>query len=81
MKNPGRVASGKALAVRNKKNREEKKQKQASASNNETKKSQHEHVQGESRQSMTGFYLLLIAGFIVSLLGLYYKRVKKSWQC
>ena len=73
MKNPGRVAAVKAFAARNKKIREEKRQKQASISKNETKKYQHEHVQDES-QNMSGFYLLSIAGFIVSLLGMYYKR-------
>ena len=70
MKNPSRVAAGKALAARNKKNREEKKQKQQRK--NVTKKSQHEQVQHKSRQSMSGFYLM--AGFLVSLLGLYYKH-------
>ena len=55
-----------------KKNREEKKQKQQEK--NVTKKSQHEQVQHESQQSMSGFYLISIAGFLVSLLGLYYKR-------
>ena len=72
MKNPGRVAAGKALAARNKKNKEEKKQKQQEK--NVAKKSQHEQVQHESQQSMSGFYLISIAGFLVSLLGLYYKR-------
>ena len=72
MKNPGRVAAGKTLAARNKTNREEKKQKQQGK--NVTKKSQHEQVQHESQQSMSGFYLISIAGFLVSLLGLYYKR-------
>ena len=72
MKKPGRVAAGNALAARNKKNREEKKQKQQGK--NVTKKSQHEQVQHESQQSISGFYLISIAGFLVPLLGLYYKR-------
>ena len=72
MKNPGRVAAGKALVARNKKDREEKKQKQQGK--NVTKKSQNEQMQHDSRQSRFGFYLISIAGFLVSLLGLYYKR-------
>ena len=71
MTSPGRVAVGKALAARNKKNREEKKQKQQGKI--VTKKSQHKQVQHESQQSMSGFYLISIAGFLVSLLDLYYK--------
>ena len=31
-------------------------------------------MQHESQQSMSGFYLISIAGSLVSLLGLYYKR-------
>ena len=31
-------------------------------------------MQHESRQSMSGIYLISIAGFLVSLLGFYYKR-------
>ena len=46
MKNPSRVAAGKALAAR-KKNREEKMQKQQGK--NVTKKPQHEQMQHKSR--------------------------------
>ena len=76
-KNPGRVASGKRLAERNRLAREAKKQAEAqkpttstttdatnSATNNTT----------EQSSNNTGYFILGIGGLIVSGLGVYYQR-------
>ena len=79
-KNPGRVASGKMLAERNRLAREAKKQSEAqkpptkpptdanaSATNNTTE-------QSSSSSTNTGYLILGVGGLIVSGLGVYYQR-------
>ena len=75
-KHPGRVAAGKALQERNRKAREAKK---LLALEESSKKDNIDKTPASSREQnstyvMPGFYLLSIAGFLVSLVGLYYKR-------
>ena len=79
-KNPGRVASGKRLAERNRLAREAKKQAEAqnpptnsttdasaSATNNTTEHS-------SSSSTNTAYFILGVGGLIVSALGVYYQR-------
>lgn len=72
-KHPGRVAAGKALQERNRKAREAKKLLALEESSNIDKTPASSREQS-STYVMPGFYLLSIAGFLVSLVGLYYKR-------
>ena len=76
IKNPGRVASGKRLAERNRLAREAKKQAAAqkpttsSTTNNVTNTTE----QSSGNNTNTGYLILGIGGLIVSGLGVYYQR-------
>ena len=81
-KNPGRVASGKRLAERNRLAREAKKQAEAQkpptntneqASNNTTTTNTTEQSSNNSSTN-TGYLILGIGGLIISGLGVYYQR-------
>ena len=86
-KNPGRVAAGKRLVEWNRRNRETKRA--LAERQNQEESLRADEIQQEpaqvaveqspeketsEEQNMSGFYLLSIAGFLVSLLGLHYKR-------
>ena len=77
-KNPGRVASGKRLAERNRLAREAKKKQQAEASgvsNTTTASAQPAATAtGDSASGLSLGALVGIGGLIVSVLGLYYQR-------
>ena len=79
-KNPGRVASGKRLAERNRLARKAKKQAEAQkpttttttdATNNTTKTTEES---SNSSSTNTGYFILGIGSLIVSGLGVYYQR-------
>ena len=74
-KNPGRVASGKRLAERNRLAREAKKQAEAQKppTNTEASASATTNTTEQSSDN-TGYYILGIGGLIVSGLGVYYQR-------
>ena len=76
-KNPGRVAAKKRLAERNRLAREAKKNQQAAAEAEAAAKNRAETAappfEESNASNMSGFYILSIAGFLVSLVGLYYK--------
>ena len=69
-KNPGRVASGKRLAERNRLDREAKKKAEASASNTTTTTA----TANDNNNSLSLVAVLGIGGLIVSVLGVYYQR-------
>ena len=77
-KNPGRVASGKRLAERNRLAREAKNQAEAqkpttSTTNSDTKNSANNTT--DQTSSSNSVYLILgVGGLIVSALGVYYQR-------
>ena len=75
-KNPGRVASGRRLAERNRLAREAKKQaeaqKQTTSTTTDSNTSTTEQSSGNNTN--TGYLLLGIGGLIVSGLGVYYQR-------
>ena len=80
-KNPGRVASGKRLAERNRLAREAKTQAEAQkpATNTTTDASASANTtnnttEQSSSSTNTVFLILGVGGFIVSALGLYYQR-------
>ena len=75
-KNPGRVASGKRLAERNRLAREAKKQAEAQKPTTTTTTDATNNTTNTTEQSSdnTGYYILGIGGFIVSGLGVYYQR-------
>ena len=81
-KNPGRVASGKRLAERNRLAREAKKQAEAqkpptNTTTNTTEQSNNNTnttVQSSDSSTNTGYFILGIGGLIVSALGVYYQR-------
>ena len=74
-KNPGRVASGKRLAERNRLAREAKKKEQAAnASNTTTASASDINTDSASDSSLSIGAMLGIGGLIVSLLGVYYQR-------
>ena len=70
-KNPGRVASGKRLAERNRLAREAKKQAEAQPPRNSNTTSAN--TEGQSSTN-TGFLVLGIGGLIVPALSVYYQR-------
>ena len=78
-KNPGRVASGKRLAERNRLAREAKKQAEAQKlptnTNQETNQNANTTTNTTEQSSTNTAYLILgVGGFIVSALGVYYQR-------
>ena len=74
-KNPGRVASGRRLAERNRLAREAKKQAEAQkATTSTTDNTNTSTEQSSDNNTNTGYYLLGIGGLIVSGLGVYYQR-------
>ena len=82
-KNPGRVASGKRLAERNRLAREAKKQAEAqktptNTTTNTTEQSNNSNAntteQSSNSSTNTGYFILGIGGLIVSGLGVYYQR-------
>ena len=74
-RNPGRVASGKRLAERNRLEREAKKQAKAqkSSTNTTTEASATTNTHEQSSDN-TGYYILGIGSLIVFGLGVYYQR-------
>ena len=75
-KNPGRVASGKRLAERNRLAREAKKQAEAQKPTTSTTTDATNNTTNTTEQSSdnTGYFILGIGGLIVSGLGVYYQR-------
>ena len=77
-KNPGRVASGKRLAERNRLAREAKKKAEASTSATQASTAtpaQSENTNTETpSSSSTTVTMLMIGGLVVSALGVYYQR-------
>ena len=75
-KNPGRVASGKRLAERNRLAREAKKQAEAQKPTTSTTTDAINNTTNTTEQSNdnTGYHILGIGGLIVSGLGVYYQR-------
>ena len=75
-KNPGRVASGKRLAERNRLVREAKKQAEAQKPTTSTTTDATNNTTNTTEQSSntTGYFILGIGGLIVSGLGVYYQR-------
>ena len=78
-KNPGRVASGKRLAERNRFAREAKKQAEArkpttSTTTNAINNTTNTTEQSSNSSINTGYFILGIGGLIVSGLGVYYQR-------
>ena len=77
-KNPGRVASGKRLAERNRLAREAKKKAEAEvakpASTSAATTTQSEDTNTETSSSSTIMTILGIGGLVVSALGVYYQR-------
>ena len=75
-KNPGRVASGKRLAERNRLAREAKKQAEAQKPTTSTATDATNNTTNTTEQSSdnTGYFVLGIGGLIVSGLGVYYQR-------
>ena len=77
-KNPGRVASGRRLAERNRLTHEAKKQDEAqkptTSTTNNTNTSTNTTEQSSGNNTNTSYLLLGIGGLIVSVLGLYYQR-------
>ena len=76
-KNPGRVASGKRLAERNRLAREAKKQaeaQKATASTTTAADTSTTNTSTEQSSDNTGYLILGIGGLIVSGLGVYYQR-------
>ena len=80
-KNPGRVASGKRLAERNRLAREAKKKEQAASASNTTTtattataSANDTNTDSDSGSSLSIGAMLGIGGLIVSLLGVYYQR-------
>ena len=71
-KNPGRVASDKRLAERNRLAREAKKQ--AEAQKPPTNTTTNTTEQSSNSSTNTGYFILGIGGLIVSSLGVYYQR-------
>ena len=74
-KHPGRVASGKRLAERNRLAREAKKQAEAQKTPTTTTTEANQNTtEQSSNNTNTGYFLLGIGGLIVSGLGVYYQR-------
>ena len=76
-KNPGRVASGRRLAERNRLAREAKKQAEAqkpTTNSTTTDATNTSTEQSSGNNTNTGYLLLGIGGLIVSGLGVYYQR-------
>ena len=75
-KNPGRVASGRRLAERNRLAREAKKQAEAQkqTTSTTTDATNTSTEQSSGNNTNTGYFLLGIGGLIVSGLGVYYQR-------
>ena len=74
-KNPGRVASGKRMAERNRLAREAKKKAKAEAAKPaSTSATQSEDTNTEAASSGTIVTILGIGGLVVSALGVYYQR-------
>ena len=74
-KNPGRVASGKRLAERNRLAREAKKRAEAQKPTTSTTNNTNTNTSTTEQSSdNTGYYLLGIGGLILSGLGVYYQR-------
>ena len=76
-KNPGRVASGKRLAERNRLAREAKKQAEAQKQTTSTTTDSNTSATNTSTEQSsdnTGYFILGIGGLIVSGLGVYYQR-------
>ena len=75
-KNPGRVASGKRLAERNRLAREAKKQAEAQKPTTSTTTDATNNTTSTTEQSSdnNGYLILGIGGLIVSGLGVYYQR-------
>ena len=77
-KNPGRVASGKRLAERNRLAREAKKQAEAQKppTNNTTTTNQETNQSSSpnTTNNISGYLILGVGGLIVSALGVYYQR-------
>ena len=80
-KNPGRVASGKRLAERNRLAREAKKQAQAASASNTTASASNTTASASNTTTATAngknlslVTVLGIGGLIVSMLGVYYQR-------
>ena len=77
-KNPGRVASGKRLAERNRLAREAKKQAEAqkptTSTTDNTNTTNTSTEQSSNNNTYTGYFILGIGGLIVSGLGVYYQR-------
>ena len=75
-KNPGRVASGRRLAERNRLAREAKKQAEAQKPTTSTTADSNTSTteQSSGNNTNTGYLLLGIGGLIVSGLGVYYQR-------
>ena len=77
-KNPGRVASGKRLAERNRLAREARKQAEAqkptSNTPTETTEQSNNTTNSTEQSNNTGYFSLGIGGLIVSGLGVYYQR-------
>ena len=75
-KNPGRVASGKRLAERNRLALEAKKQAEAQKPTTSTTTDATNNATNSTEQSSdnTGYFILGIGGLIVSGLGVYYQR-------
>ena len=75
-KNPGRVASGKRLAERNRLAREAKKQAEAQKPTTSTATDATNNTTNTTEQSSdnTGYFILGIGGLIVSGVGVYYQR-------
>ena len=75
-KNPGRVASGKRLAERNRLAREATKKAEAQKPTTNTTTEATNNTTNTTEQSSdnTGYFMLGIGGLIVSGLGVYYQR-------
>ena len=79
-KNPGRVASGKRLAERNRLAREAKKQAQAASASNTTATASASNTTtatataSDNNNSLSLVTVLGIGGLIVSVMGVYYQR-------
>ena len=77
-KHPGRVASGKRLAERNRLARAAKKQaeaqKQPTTTTTEANESANTTEQSSNNSTNTGYFTLGVSGLIVSAFGVYYQR-------
>ena len=84
-KNPGRVASGKRLAERNRLAREAKKQAQAEAASPATTTASASNTTtataSDNNNNLSLVTVLEIGGLIVSMLGVYYQREAIRARC